>query len=73
MNSRKIRQKEEIMEYGTKADYIAWINKADSVDEVIEIYEASAWNDELTDDDVAEIAEVADGKIRRWQPIWNVA
>ena len=61
------------MEYGTKTDYITWIDSADSVDEVMEIYEASAWNDELTDDDVAEIAEVADWKIRRWQPSWNVA
>jgi len=35
--------------------------------------EESAWDDELTNEEYTEINEVADLKVRMWQPTWKIS
>ena len=53
--------------------YINKILSADSIDEINEILEESAWDDDLTDAEYTEIQSVADLKVRMWQPTWKIS
>lgn len=54
-------------------NYINKILSSDSIDEINEILENSAWDDDLTNAEYAEIQSVADLKVRMWQPTWNIS
>jgi len=54
-------------------NYINKILSSDSIDEINEILEESAWDDELTNEEYTEINEVADLKVRMWQPTWKIS
>lgn len=54
-------------------NYINKILSSDSIDEINEILENSAWDDDLTNAEYTEIQSVADLKVRMWQPTWKIS